>query len=78
MQLRNIILLTTVIVSFWYIYHWYIHQTTIEPMRGISEGTLTYHKRMFIKYIHRPIKHTIYRAHNNVKKQYNNIKRKYI
>lgn len=46
--------------------------------RNVSEGTLSYHKRLFTKYIHRPTKLTIRNITNNIKNQLLSFKRKYL
>lgn len=46
--------------------------------RNISEGTLSYHKRLFTKYIHRPSKLKIRNITNNIKNHLLSFKRKYL
>lgn len=69
------ILLLLIIVTFWYILQNY---NSIEPMRGIGEGSVTYYTRLITKHINRPIKRKINNFYNSVKKHHQYIKRKYL
>ena len=44
--------------------------------RNLREGFLSYHKRLFTKYIHRPLKFRARKIHKKIKSKFDDIKRK--
>lgn len=46
--------------------------------RNLGEGTLSFHKRMFVKHIHRPMKFKSRQIYKNLMDKYRQFKRSYL
>ena len=46
--------------------------------RNLGEGTLSYHKRMFVKHVHRPLKFKARDMHKKIKAKFTKFKRNYL
>lgn len=46
--------------------------------RNVGEGTISYHKRMITKYLHRPTKHKLREKYNSILNKFKSFKRNYL